>query len=94
MEAYTVGKCPQCGVQIQVQGTDGRWTTRKPNCRQADILFQGGQRVRVCLCKDCLESPNRAAIVSAIVHPASNASSRATLDMIQTYGPAISIRER
>lgn len=93
MIPYKVGFCPQCGEQIQVQDCSGRWSTMKPNFRQAELYFENGHRVRTIICSECLKVPDLKALFDSITHPGSTAASRDVLDTLMTYGQPIGIVE-
>ena len=90
---YKAGQCPLCDTQIQVRGFDGRWNSNKTNYAQADLVFEDGHRCRTMICKDCLKAPDIQKLFEIIVHPNSEASSRATLEALKKHGKPIKIQE-
>ena len=80
---YKVGHCPQCGIQVMVQDTNGRWNSFKSNYRQADLYFEDGHRVRTVICEDCLENPDFQKIMDSLLHKDSQAGSDKVKDDIR-----------
>lgn len=76
MEAYTLGKCPQCGDKIMVRDAAGRWNSTKPNFRQMDLVFENGQKMRTIICEGCSQAPDYEKLMSAILHKNSKACSK------------------
>lgn len=73
--ANQIGHCVQCSKQIMVQDTNGRWSTFKPNHREADLVINA-TRIRVHICEDCLEHLDREKIISELIAEGSQCGKR------------------
>lgn len=78
---YRIGYCPGCDVQIRVQDVDGRWSSKCPNYREADMVFADGHHIRTFICKDCLGNNEYEKVYNSILELGSqiNESQRAAL---------------
>lgn len=83
---YRVGYCPQCGTQIMVQNTDGRWNSWKKNFRQGNIIFGNGTRVRTIICDQCLNTPDLDKLVESITDRQSDACVESVALKIKSLG--------
>ncbi len=88
---YTLGKCPQCNIQIAVQDVSGRWNSFKPNYAEANLFYADGHELRTTICKDCLENPDFKKLIDSITAEGSQAASRKSLDRIKDRGLPVSI---
>ena len=66
--SYKVGYCPQCGSQIMVKDTLGKWVTFKSNFRQIYLTMSNGMKVKSTICSDCYSNPDLEKIMSAITN--------------------------
>ena len=91
--AYTIGYCPQCGAQIMVQDTNGRWNSFKRNYRQLDMVFENGQKSRTIICATCAQAPNAQVLIDSILAPNSQAGEMA-IAMIRPLGLPVGFEVR
>jgi len=91
---YRVGYCAQCcNEQLMVRDTVGKWTTRKPNFRQADLSFGDGSKITVALCVSCLSAPNYMAIIDSVTHNESNVGDENLKSFIKSKGVPVGHRQ-
>lgn len=58
-----------------VADTNGKMNSVKPTCRQVDLVYSSGTRVRVLMCVSCIENhPNLTTVHQELMHPASHAA--------------------
>lgn len=84
--AYRVGFCPQCGVKILVQNTDGRWDAIRKNFAQIILIFADGHRVKCPLDTICAQAPNLVTIFTELTAIGSEAADSATLAVLADRG--------
>lgn len=85
--AYKKGYCPQCGIQITVQDTNGKWNSIKANFRQAYLGYENSpMKLKIVICASCLESPNLEILFNAITAEDSDAANSQTKEYIKAIG--------
>jgi hypothetical protein len=50
-----------------VRDSNTRWATKKPNHKQALLLYGDGAKVAIIICKDCFDAPNFEEITNNIL---------------------------
>lgn len=72
--AYRLGFCPQCNQQIMGTDLQGKFCSRFPNFREADMVFEDGYRVRTIICEGCLNDFHPEKMTSSILEEGSQLS--------------------
>lgn len=91
--AYSLGNCPDCGVQIKVQDVTGKWNSVKKNCTGGELTFNSGQKLRINLCKDCVVNPDLEKIYNVLIESGSEACTDQTRNYLKKLGVPNSLVE-
>lgn len=88
--AYRIGYCSQCGTQVMVQDTKGKWSSFKANFKQIDVAFGCGHKMRVHVCTSCAASPDYQKIIDEVTDKKSKAADKEVLEMLKSKGTPVS----